>query len=187
MDAQLERIAAHPRRPLLVGIDGPGGSGKSTLARRLAGRLEGAVVIEGDDFYRDQPDGTRAALDAAGGYERYFDWERLRDEVLVPVREGHRVLRHRRYDWERARLGARVEQPMPDIVIVEGVYTLRPQLAGLVDLKVFVATDEATRLRRQLDRGENSEEWIARWMAAEDHYLRLVGPERSADLVIPGR
>jgi uridine kinase len=182
----LERIAALPRRPLLVGVDGPGGSGKSTLARRLVERLDQAAVVEGDDFYRDLPEGRRTALDAAAGYEQYFDWERLREQVLTAVRAGRPVLRYQRYDWERARLGGWVERPMPAVVVVEGVYTLRPQLAGLVDLGVFVTTDRATRLRRQRDRGENPEEWIGRWMAAEDHYLAVARPEQAADLVVRG-
>jgi phosphoribulokinase len=186
VDRIAARVAALPRRPLLVGIDGPGGSGKSTLARRLVPRVAGAVVVEGDDFYRDLTDDDRAALDAASGYDRYFDWQRLREQVLLPVRQGRPVLRYRRYDWEHGRLGDWVERPMPPVVVLEGVYTLRPQLADLVDLKVFVTTGEATRRRRQVDRGENPHAWIDRWMAAEDHYARLVHPERTADLVVPG-
>lgn len=189
-DAVLRRIVAgvagHPRRPLLVGVDGPGGSGKSTLARELLPQLDGAVVVEGDDFYRDLPDDTRAGLDAAAGYDQYFDWQRLRAEVLVPVREGRRTLRYQRYDWEQARLGAWIAVPMPPVVLVEGVYTLRPELAELVDLKVFVATGEAARLQRQRRRGENPDAWISRWMAAEDHYLRVAQPQRVADLVVAG-
>jgi phosphoribulokinase len=188
--AGLQRIvglaAGLSRRPLLIAIDGPGGSGKSTLAQELGRRLPGAVVVQGDDFYRDVPAADREQLDAAAGYEQYFDWQRLRREVLLPVREGLPVLRYQRYDWEGARMGAWVEVRMPAIVVVEGVYTLRPALADLVDLTVFVATGETTRLERQRLRGENTDGWIRRWMAAEDHYLRTERPDLRAEVLVRG-
>lgn len=181
-----ELLAAVGRRPALVGIDGQGGSGKSTFARAVAGGLGHAVVIEGDDFYRDLPDDERAALDAVAGVEQYFDWQRLRREVLEPVRRGDAILRYQRYDWGRAAMGDWVEQPMPDVVVVEGVYTLRPQLLDLIDVAVWVETSEETRLRRQAERGENEDVWIRRWVAAEDHYVATHDPRSEAVLHVEG-
>lgn len=179
-------VSAVERRPVLVGIDGQGGAGKSTFARAVVGSLGAAVVVEGDDFYRDMDDDERAALDPAAGVEQYFDWQRLRREVLEPVRRGDPTLRYQRYDWDNATMGAWVEQPMPDVVVVEGVYTLRPQLADLVDVAVWVETSEETRLRRQAERGENADEWITRWVAAEDHYVATHDPRSRADLHVEG-
>jgi uridine kinase len=179
-------IDAAARRPVVVGIDGQGGSGKSTLAAEWVTRTRRGVIVEGDDFYRDMPGSERAALDATGGYERYFDWERLRAQVLTPARAGDDVLRYQRYDWGSGRLGRWVEMPMPDVVVVEGVYTLRPQLLGLLDVKIYVRTGEDTRMDRQVARGENSSDWITRWVAAEDFYVAVCQPWRYADLVIDG-
>ncbi|MEV0949257.1 zeta toxin family protein [Promicromonospora sp. NPDC050249] len=181
-----ELLADVDRRPALVGIDGQGGAGKSTFARAVAGELGHAVVVEGDDFYRDLPDDERAALDPAAGAEQYFDWQRLRREVLEPVRRGDAVLRYQRYDWGRATMGDWVEQPMPDVVVVEGVYTLRPQLLDLIDVAVWVETSEETRLRRQVERGENDDVWIRRWVAAEDHYVATHDPRSAAALHVQG-
>jgi uridine kinase len=155
-------IDAAARRPVVVGIDGQGGSGKSTLAAEWVARTRLGAIVEGDDFYRDMPEPERAALDAAGGYERYFDWERLRAQVLTPARVGDDVLRYQRYDWGSEQLGRWVEMPMPDVVVVEGIYTLRPQLLGLLDVKIYVWTGEDTRMDRQIARGENSSDWITR-------------------------
>jgi uridine kinase len=105
-------IGAAARSPLVVGIDGQGGSGKSTLAGEFVARAGRGVIVAGDDFYADMPDAQRAALDAAGGYEQYFDWERLRAQVLIPARAGDVVLRYQRYDWARERLGAWVQMPI---------------------------------------------------------------------------
>lgn len=174
------------RRPMLLGIDGQGGSGKSTLARELATTIPNAEVVEGDDFYRDMPEGERVRLGPEEGYEHYFDWQRLLDEVITPVRAKREVLRYQRYDWDNQALGVWVEQAMPDVVIVEGIYTLRPQLRDLFDVKVFVRAEEGTRLRRQADRGENPSEWIQRWVAAEEFYVSHVEPWRAAQLVVNG-
>ena len=87
------------------GLMGVNGSGKSTLARELAETYDGpAAVVEGDDFYADLDEGYRAGLDAKGGYREYFDWQRLRDQVFVPARQG-RPVSYQRYDWANARMG----------------------------------------------------------------------------------
>ena len=49
------RTARGADRPVLVALDGRSGAGKSTLARAV-GALVGALVIDGDDFYRGGPD-----------------------------------------------------------------------------------------------------------------------------------
>jgi hypothetical protein len=64
----------------------------------------GGVVVHGDDFYRPLPSAERLALDAAQGYRQYFDWERLRDQVLQPLRSGG-VSRHQHYDWGSGEVG----------------------------------------------------------------------------------
>lgn len=186
---EVERLVARLRSsepaPVLLGIDGPGGAGKSTFARHLVAQLgPGAVVVEGDDFYRDLPETTRIALDARQGVEEYFDWQRLRRQVLEPVRAGERVLRYQRYDWATASMGSWVELATPDVVVVEGVYTLRPELRDLLDVTVYVEADEATRRRRQLARGQNPSAWIERWMAAEDLYASDTAPRTVADVVV---
>jgi uridine kinase len=179
-------VAAMDRRPVVIGIDGQGGAGKSTFARRLGVAFSSAVVVAGDDFYRDMDSGARAALSPESGVERYFDWQRLRREVLEPVRRGDPTLRFPRYDWALATMGGWVDVPMPDVVVVEGVYTLRPELVDLVDVPVWVEAPEATRLRRQLERGESSSEWRRRWLAAENHYVATDDPRSRAVLRVPG-
>jgi uridine kinase len=183
----VELIARLQTRPLLVAIDGRSGSGKSTFARTAHQQItEPSIVVEGDDFYRAQPEAERLALDAGGGYERYFDWQRLDAQVLTPVRSGAARLRYQRFDWVTDAMGEWVEVAMPPILIVEGVYTLRPQLRPLVDLAIFVDTDDGTRLARQLARNENTDDWIRRWGEAEARYIQSHNPAATADIVVGG-
>jgi uridine kinase len=180
-------ILAVDHRPVLVGVDGQGGSGKSTLAEELADVLPGAVaIVHGDDFYSDVPDSEKVLLSPEQGCEGYFDWRRLRSEVLSAAREPSGTLRYQRYDWNTAMLSDWIEIVMPDVVIVEGVYTLRRELREYYDVTAFVQTSEATRLQRQRSRNENAEDWIRRWAAAEDFYVTRDRPWKAVEAVVEG-
>ncbi|WP_436534219.1 uridine kinase family protein [Actinoplanes sp. HUAS TT8] len=176
---------ARTGKSVLISIDGAGGSGKTSLAGTAAALLDGAVIVHGDDFYRVMPDDERARLDAEQGYRRYFDWERLRDQVLAPLRAGG-TARYQRFDWPTGELAEWHEIGPGRTVIVEGVYTARPELAGYYDHVTYVDTPREVCLDRCRARGENPEEWILRWRAAEDHYLRTTRPESRADLLVRG-
>jgi uridine kinase len=174
----------------LVSIDGPGGAGKSTLAAALAERLGGtqqAAVVHGDDFYRPMPAEERLLLSPQEGYCQYFDWQRLRDQVLVPLASG-RAARYQRYDWPTGALAPCELRHVPrsGTVIVEGVYTARPELAGYYDLTVLVEAPRDVCLRRLRERGHDHGpgNWNERWRAAEEHYLAATRPGTRLDLAV---
>jgi uridine kinase len=180
-------VSAVERRPIAVGIDGPGGSGKSTLARELSGLLPLRTwIVQGDDFYGDIPNEEKSSFGPKEGYEKYFDWQRLKSEVLTRVREGAIVLQYQQYNWETETLDVWIESPMPDVVIVEGVYVLRPELRNAFDVTVLLNTSRPTRIKRQVSRGENTRLWIDRWMAAEDFYFAAMGPWEWVDFTLEG-
>lgn len=187
----LDRIANAIRgvnhTPVLVAIDGQGGAGKSTLDLALVQHLgtHRASVIEGDDFYRDIPEDERAALTPAQAVDRFFDWQRLRT-LMESVRASADTLEYRRYDWRHGRLGGSVSSPMPAVVVIEGVYSLRKQLRDLVDVGVWVETPATRRVQRMRDRGENTDEQIDRWEQAELAYISMQAPESIADMRIEG-
>ncbi len=186
IDDILTRFHPVAGRAFVVALDGPGGSGKSTLARELAAAYDGlAVVVEGDDFYADLDDDYRARLDAKDGYREYFDWQRLRDQVFVPTRQS-RPIKYQRYDWDNARMGAWVTVPGVELLLIDGVYSSRPELREYADLVLWVTTSEEERVRRQFERGQNQGIWIKRWMAAESYYLDNIHQPRWAEVVVLG-
>lgn len=186
IDDILARIHPVAGRAFVVALDGPGGSGKSTLARELAAAYDGpAEIVEGDDFYADLDDDYRAGLDAKDGYREYFDWQRLRDQVFVPACQG-RSIKYQRYDWDNARMGDWVTVPSVELLLVEGVYSSRPELREYADLSLWVTTSEEERVRRQLERGQDQDVWIKRWMAAETYYLNNIHQSGSAEVVVLG-
>ena len=175
---------------IVVAIDGRSGAGKSTLANAIARDIE-AAVVHGDDFYRDMPDVERRAHSAVQGVDRYFDWQRLRDEAIRPLR-ARRAARFRCFDWTVGHgLGEVVVVDPCGVVIVEGVYSARPEFEHLIDLKVLVTIPQEQRVLRLDDRaGERDrhapEAWDAYWDAAECVYFGTVRPPSDFDLIVVG-
>jgi uridine kinase len=183
--ADAARARARTDETTIIAIDGLRGSGTTTLAATVAELLDGATVIQGDDLYRPMPEHEREQLDAQQGYQHYFDWQRLRDQVLAPLRAG-RPARYQRFDWATGKLANWREVGPGMMVIVEGVYAARPDLAPYYHLTTYVDTPREVCLRRLRARGQHSEEWIARWRAAEDFYLQTTWPQTRAQLLVRG-
>ncbi len=186
--AVLTRALRHlgEHHPLLVAIDGHNAAGKSTLAAEVASKIE-AVVIDGDDFYAG---GTAAQWDEMSPAEKAdhcIDWRRQRP-LLEMLKSGETVAWHP-YDWDihDGRLAAqpRVCAPAP-VIILEGVYSARPELADLMDLRVLYEAPPALRRQRWKAReGEGSfDDWTRRWSDAEDWYFSQVMPSNRFDLVL---
>jgi uridine kinase len=184
-DAILHLAQSNSAATRIVAIDGAGGSGKTTLAAAVAGQLDDCVIVHGDDFYLPMPDHERQQLDAEQGYHRYFDWQRLRAQVLKPLR-AHQTARYQTYDWATGQLGDWQQVTAGGVVIVEGVYSARPELTDSYDLTVYVDTPREICLQRLQARAENSAEWILRWRAAEDYYLHTTRPENRSTIVVKG-
>ena len=191
-DRVIQAIAGAARDGFaLVSIDGPGGSGKSTLAAEVAEHLGPgrAVVVQGDDFYRPMSPEDRLLLSPQQGYDKYFDWHRLRDQVLVPLASGL-TGQYQRYDWLTGDLAAgELHQVSPaGAVIVEGVYTARPELAGYYDLTVWVDAPREVCMRRLAERGHDHGpgNWNERWRAAEEHYIAATKPGVRLDITVRG-
>lgn len=171
---------------LLIGIDGCGGSGKSTFAERLNVEFRHAAIVHMDDFYLPSAQIT-AGHPAAKAVGADFDWRRLARQVLDPIsqdREGQ----YQRYDWAADALAEWHTVPVGGIVIIEGVYAIRNELAGKYDFMVWVDCPREIRLARGLARdGEEARQmWEHNWMVAEDIYMEAHKPRERADLVVNG-
>ena len=175
--------ASTPGRTTLVAMDGLTCAGKSTLAGQVAAGLQNAAVVDVDDFYRRLAPEEIAILGPKESYDRYFDWERLLRKVLVPLNRGSPA-RYRRYDWITNSFAEWRQIEPSTVVIVEGVYTTRPELRPYFSVMVYVDTPRDVRLARLLDRGYPDVSWVDHWMAAEDWYVKNMHPTEQVALVV---
>jgi uridine kinase len=139
-----------------------------------------------DDFFipsGDRPRGTHWEKPIGSD----FDWQRLRSQVLEPIRKGQRA-RYEQYSWLRDELSSAVTIGPGWVVIIEGVYSNRRELSGLYDLRVWVECPRELRLTRGLERdGETARRrWEEDWMPSEDRYIQEHRPHESADIVVAG-
>jgi uridine kinase len=195
--AEIQARLAGRARPLLVALDGGSGAGKSSLASLIAERLD-AALVQSDDFFA-------AAITDAGWEGRTpaeraadaIDWRRLRAEALEPLTAGE-VARWQSFDFAAGArpdgsyaMGAAVVERQPRAVIVlDGAYSARPELADLVELAILVDVPAAVRHARLAAREDAQflAAWHLRWDAAEEHYFNIVRPPSAFDLVVtPGR
>ncbi|MDQ3634243.1 MAG: AAA family ATPase [Acidobacteriota bacterium] len=159
------------QKTLLIGIDGCGGAGKSTLAEKIKNTFENITIVQMDDFY----------------FKDHFDWQRLQKQVLEPLRKNL-AAEYQRSDWQTETLAEWHKIKIGGIVIVEGVYSIRSELADFYDYKIWVETPLEILLKRGIERdGEMMrEKWENVWMPAEDYYVENDFPQKRADLIVNG-
>jgi uridine kinase len=184
---RIREIASSRRTPVAVALDGRSGAGKSTLAAEVA-LATGANVIDGDDFYAGGTELEWDAMTPAQKVDHCIDWRRQRP-VLEALTQGRPASWHP-YDWgahDGSRGSHLVVCEPAQVIILDGVYSARPELADLIQLRVLFAAPTELRRNRLIQReGEDHRvEWNARWDEAEQWYFGVVMTPASFDLVIP--
>jgi uridine kinase len=163
-----------------IAIDGHGGSGKSTLAHLLSKQLK-AEIIHTDDFAGwDNPENW---------------WPLVVERVFIPIQQGASTLSYPRSKWwETHNPEPVVNQPVSDIMILEGVSALREEFRQYLSFGIFVDTPIDVCIKRgfERDRGQDgkSDKEIMQmwkdWYDKEEVYMNSDKPKESADIVLDG-
>ena len=174
-------MAIDAKKPRLLGIDGRCGSGKTTLAK-LLGEVYDCNVFHADDFFLPIEMRTEERLSTPGGN---MHRERLKDEVILPIKEK-RTAEYRKYICSSCTFSEPVSVSERAINIVEGSYSLHPEIRDLYDLKVFLDIDKSSQLERLKIRetDESLKAFCERWIPFEERYFSQCEVEKSADVVI---
>ena len=178
--AAIDRKLAEGQKVLLA-IEGGSAAGKSTLAQ-LLNHVYDCTVAHMDDFFLRPEQRTRERLEEAGGN---VDRERFLQEVLLPLSRGETV-QYRKYNCGTQT----VEEPKPlrttPLTVVEGAYSMHPDLRGYYDLSVFLKV--APQLQRERIHGRNSsamqKRFFEEWIPMERRYFEIMDVERSCDLLL---
>jgi para-aminobenzoate synthetase len=191
--AAIRRLTAGRETPVVVALDGGSASGKSTLATMIALEFDAALIQSDDFFAAEITDAGWIARTPTEKARDAIDWRRLRAEALEPLRAGRRARWHAfdfdagvRPDGTYAMRTDFVERGPSAVVVLDGAYSTRPELADLIDLSVLVDVPVDVRHARLAAREEKSwlQSWHARWDDAEAYYFTHVRPASSFDLVV---
>ena len=188
---------AHPVR---VGIDGPGASGKTILAEELADvlRRRGRHVIRaGVDGFHNPPEVRyRRGRDCVHGYYHdSFDYAAMREHVLEPLGPtGSRRYRPAVYDFRVESPVAHEPEHAPDdaVLLFEGVFIQRPELAECWDLTVYVHADFEVTQRRAMTREVEhfgspdavARKYEDRYIPGQRLYIDTCSPRETATIVV---
>lgn len=179
----------------IIGVAGGTGSGKTTIVKRLVEALGPGQVtrIEQDRYYRDL---SVMPLDARGArnfdHPDSFEFELLLDHVSQLA--AGRDVDAPRYDFRiHARETATDRLPARPVIVVEGIMVLAdPRLRAIMDVRVYVDTDDDIRFIRRLqrdivERGRTVESVIEQYRATvKPMHLEFVEPsKRYAHVIVP--
>lgn len=201
LDYLADRIIEIKRpHPVRVGIDGPDAAGKTTLAEELVAPLQerGRPVIRAsiDGFHN--PARTRYARGRAspeGYYYDSFNYRALAEFLLTPLGpSGSRDFRAAVFDY-------RIDSDVPivtrvaeenAILLFDGVFLLRPELAVSWDFTVFVDASFEITLARAQERDaaflgspeEVRRRYEQRYIPGQKLYFAECRPRERAQVVI---
>jgi uridine kinase len=196
--AVIEQVARliPPGDGVRVGIDGVDGAGKTTFADELAratARLgRPPVRVSADDFHHPRAVRYRRGRDdPAGFYLDSYDYERLFADVLDPLGPGgDRWYASRAHDLAGdAGLNPPKRRAVPpSLLILDGLFLHRPELAGVWDLSVFLDVPFRESVRRMhLRDGSPDDEThpaLRRYVEGQRIYVAEAGPQNRADVLI---
>jgi uridine kinase len=181
--------------PIVIGVAGGSGSGKTTVVRRIVESVgpDDVTVLEHDRYYRERNDlrlEERAALN-------YDHPDSLDTDLLVQhlrlLRSGETIALPA-YDFALYARRPSNDTALPRrAIIVEGILIFTDAgLRNLMDIKVFVDTDDDTRFIRRLqrdisERGRTVQSVIDQYLTTvKPMHLEFVEPsKRYADIILP--
>ena len=182
-------------KPFIIGIAGGTGSGKTTVARKIYENLNGinVVIIQQDAYYIDL-----SHLKLAERKKINFDHPSSIDndllvEHLNQLIDGNEIQMPIYSFTDYTRMKETKSMKSQDIIILEGILVLEEKkVRDLLDIKIYVDTDEDERFIRRLirdtkKRGRTTDSVIEQYLSmVKPMFLQFVEPsKRYADIVIP--
>ena len=189
-----ELVALHPDRRVAVAVDGVDGAGKTVLADQLAdvvGARRDVLRVSVDGFHRPRAERIARGRGPESFYEDSYDYVSFRRAVLEPFRAGLPVTPAVN-DVERDERVTPDSVPVGDdtLLLVDGIFLQRAELAGAWDAVVFVDVPFAVSVPRGNARfGEGHDpdpeaEPNRRYVGGQRLYLAEADPRSRATWVL---
>ncbi|OGO06357.1 MAG: hypothetical protein A2Y92_00465 [Chloroflexi bacterium RBG_13_57_8] len=180
-------------RPFVVGISGIDGAGKTELAmaleKFLISRGHDTQSVHLDDFHNPVEIRYAGNDPSDNYYNRSFNLPLIIDKLLKPLRrKGAFSTRMTLLDYRTDKYELEREYSFhPDtIVILEGVFLFRKELAPYIDYKIFldIPFEESKRRAKQRDPEAVLNKYDKKYLAAQARFLAEYPPEKTADMFI---
>lgn len=183
------------KKPIVIGVTGGSGSGKTSVSRKIFENFSdlSILLLEQDYYYKDQshlPFSER--LKTNYDHPFAFDNDRFIDDLksLIDWKEIDQPV----YDYtNHTRSSQTIHREPKEVIIVEGILILEDErLRDLMDIKVYVDTDDDIRIIRRIKR--DIEERGRTLDSVIEQYLNVVKPmhhqfveptKKFADIIIP--
>ncbi|MDN2453081.1 uridine kinase [Lactobacillus sp. UCMA15818] len=183
------------KRPVIIGVTGGSGSGKTSVSMAIFNQLKqhSLLMVQEDSYYKNQSEMSfeeriKVNYDHPDAFDTDLLIEHLQDllnwkQVAVPV-----------YDYSAHTRSNKVLIKNPqEVIIVEGILVLNDQrLRNLMDIKIFVDTDDDIRIIRRIkrdteERGRSLESIISQYLrTVKPMYHQFIEPtKRYADIIVP--
>jgi uridine kinase len=183
------------KKPFIVGITGGSASGKTLFLERLLSSFEPGEVclISQDNYYKPR---HQQPIDAQGVHNfdtpQSIDFEQYAADIRK-IQNGETVLREEYTFNNAAKKPKMLTFPSAPVVVVEGIFVLYyPELAELLDLKVFIDAKDHIKLKRRIirdkvERGYDLDDVLYRYeMHVMPTYEKYIQPfKNDADLIVP--
>ena len=182
-------------RPIIIGVTGGSGSGKTSISRAILDQFpnHSIMMLEHDSYYKNQ-DNLVFEERLHTNYDHPFAFDTdLLIEHLEQLRRFETIEKPV-YDYVRHTRSAEVILQEPkEVIILEGILILEDErLRNLMDIKIYVETDDDIRIIRRIKR--DMEERGRTLDSVIDQYLSVVKPmyhqfieptKRYADVIVP--
>ncbi|CAM3726783.1 uridine kinase [Aquirufa aurantiipilula] len=182
-------------RPYIIGITGGSASGKTLFLQRLMSQFpsEEICLLSQDNYYRPKQDQTKDE----NGIENFDLPGAIDDEAFAKdvekLRSGEIVTREE-YTFNNSSKVPDILHFYPrKILVVEGIFVFHfPEVAKLLDLKIFIDAQNKIKLKRRIkrdneERGYDLQDVMYRWKYhVKPTYEEFIRPhKKSCDIVIP--
>ena len=182
------------KKPIVIGVTGGSASGKTSVSRAIFDHFSGLslLLLAQDAYYKksDMPFSERKKINY--DHPLAFDTPLLKDHLNRLI---HRqAVDQPVYDYTIHNRSDRTVHLAPkDVIILEGILILDDaELRDMMDIKVFVDTDDDIRVIRRIkrdmvSRGRSLDSIINQYLkTVKPMYHQFVEPsKRYADLIVP--
>ena len=182
-------------KPIIIGVTGGSGSGKTSVSRAIFNNFpdHSIMMLEQDSYYKDQSHlSFEERLNTNYDHPFAFDNDLLIQHVGDLL--NYKAIEKPVYDYvAHTRSQATIIQEPKEVIILEGILILEDErLRDLMDIKVYVDTDDDIRIIRRIkrdmeERGRTLDSVIEQYLTVvKPMYHQFIEPtKRYADVIVP--